>query len=385
VPTVQIYGDESGFTGNNLLHREQPFFVYGTVAIEPAGARELVDRIVRDFDIASLELKGHRLLKFARGRKAAAAIIEALTGRSKTAVFEKRYALAAKFFEYVFEPPLAAGNALFYKLKFHLFIANLLYLHFAQKARYAEEIFAEFEGFMRTLDESRLVYSTSDLLFPRRPPVLELVAGFTVANIGSVREELDSLRGTDTGKWVLDLTSTALYSLLGEWGEIHECLEVFCDESKPLATNAAITSAMVGRTDKAYHTLFGERRPVTFNLLREVEFVRSVDTPGIQLADVVASATRAVVSNPRDRELDALREGVAAALGNCVVVPDLDIVDLESPLAKRHYLLLQELVRRSMSKEPLLERMSEFVLTTTRALGLPLPTNDEPMFAYGGL
>ncbi|MFI5224518.1 MAG: DUF3800 domain-containing protein, partial [Nitrospirales bacterium] len=304
---MQIYGDESGFTGNNLLHAEQPYFSFGTVAVEDPEAREIVSRTVRAYGITSPELKGQKLLQFARGRKAIKEIFTSLRGRVKAAVFEKRYTLAGKFFEYVFEPPLAANNALFYRLRFHLFIANLLYLHFTQKSRYAEEIFAEFERFMRTLDPAKLVYTTTNLLSPERPPVLELVAAFTAANLESVQEELDSLRGTDTGKWVLDVTSTALYSLLCEWGDEHDVLDVFCDDSKPLANNPVFTAAMVGRTDKGYHTLFGERRPVTFNLLREVQFVRSVDTAGIQLADVVASATRAVFTNPLDSELDPLR------------------------------------------------------------------------------
>jgi len=378
--TVQIYGDESGFTGNNLLHKDQPYFVFATVAISAGEADDLVRRVVRDFGVASPELKGQKLLQYARGRKAIAEIFRVLEGRMKTATFEKRYSLAAKFFEYIFEPSLADNNALFYTLKFHLFIANLLHIHFTQKARYAEEIFAEFERFMRSLDESKLIYATSELLYPSRPPALELIAAFTTANISSVRTELESLRGTETGKWILDLTSTALYTLLCEWGETCDAMEVFCDESKPLATNPAMISGMVGRTVKAYHTLFGEKRGVTFNLVKEVEFVRSVNTPGIQLADVVASATRALATTPKDRDWDILRHGVINAMGRCAVVPELEYIDLEQPIVRRNYLILQELVRRSVRREPLLPDMANFAVAATEAVGLTTSDLGAPVF-----
>lgn len=46
-----IYCDEAGFTGNNLLDREQPFFAFATVAIEPEAAKDVVAKTVRDYGI----------------------------------------------------------------------------------------------------------------------------------------------------------------------------------------------------------------------------------------------------------------------------------------------------------------------------------------------
>ena len=46
-----IYFDESGFTGANLLHEEQPTFVYASVALDPSDATELQQEVLRRFRI----------------------------------------------------------------------------------------------------------------------------------------------------------------------------------------------------------------------------------------------------------------------------------------------------------------------------------------------
>src|SRR5688572_14091461 len=119
----KIYCDESGFTGPELL-RGSPYFTYSSIAIEPDEASELVARIIRDYRIQAAELKGRKMLRHPRGRRAVEDVFKKLAGRTKTGVFEKRFALAGKFYEYVFEPPLAKQSGIFYAARFHLFIAN---------------------------------------------------------------------------------------------------------------------------------------------------------------------------------------------------------------------------------------------------------------------
>lgn len=387
MPPIQIYCDESGFSGNNLLNAAQPYFVVGTVAVGADEAAEIVAKARTDFRLQGPELKGKKLLQHAGGRKAMASILKAVDGRAKAAIFEKRFALACKLFEYIFEPPLAKNSVVFYGLAFHRFIANLLYLHFTQNARYAEEIFDGFEKFMsQNFDEKKLAFLTSKLLPLERPPALELIAAFTLANIDSVRAEMASLQGDaeKVGKWVLDLTSTGVWAILCEWAETHDQLEVFCDDSAPIADNAALQTAMVGNTDRYYHTVMGDKRYFTFNLVKPIELVKSIETPGVQIADVVASATRAVVTNPRDTQLDLLKVGASRAFGKYPVIPDLDEVDLTSPSAERNYLLLQELVRRSLCGESLLDDIRQFVIDVSAKTGATLPGSRHPHFFSGG-
>ena len=116
----EIYCDEAGFTGNNLLIPDQPFFVFSSVAIELDEARDAVRQAIRDYRLQGNELKGNRVANSHNMRDAAMWLIENYASRSRIFISEKRYALAAKFFEYVFEPILSSHSSLFYKNSLNL-------------------------------------------------------------------------------------------------------------------------------------------------------------------------------------------------------------------------------------------------------------------------
>ena len=96
---VEIYCDESGFSGNNLLDKDQQFFVFASVAITPERADELVKMVRRDFKIQAKELKGRQLLRTSKGRRAVSFLIQNCSPYTKIVIHHKKYALAAKFFE----------------------------------------------------------------------------------------------------------------------------------------------------------------------------------------------------------------------------------------------------------------------------------------------
>lgn len=369
VAAAKIYCDESGFTGPELL-RGSPYFTYSSIAIEPQEAEELVAEIVRDYRIQSPELKGRKMLRHPRSRRAIAHVFEKLASKMKTAVFEKRFALAGKFYEYVFEPPLARQSAIFYAARFHLFIANLLYVHLLVQ-RSSANVLDDFQQAMRNLVEGKPIFSPVGV---DESQPMRYMAAFYRGNEQAIREELESLQGTGTDKWVLDLTSTALHSLLCEWAESFESLDVTCDESKPLAANQALHSAMVGNTRRAYHLLLGTRQRITYNLSGPIELARSIDTPGLQLADVVASTTAAVFERPDDAELAPLRErAIQGCAENVIVLPMLAEVDLNSLAVQRNYLVLRELADRSECGERLLPECAWLLLELTAAAQLPFP------------
>ena len=97
----KIYFDESGFTGNNLIHPHQEFFSYASVATDDEEAKDFVEYLVRKYNIQNGELKGTNLVKFNKGRKAIDVILKQFQNRIKVSISNKKYALACKFFEYV--------------------------------------------------------------------------------------------------------------------------------------------------------------------------------------------------------------------------------------------------------------------------------------------
>jgi hypothetical protein len=166
-----IYFDESGFTGNDLLSEEQPYYVYSGVAIDSGRAKNLVTEARSKFRLNSLELKGRKLICQDRGRRAILWLLNELGEDVRIGVFDKRYALAWKFFEYVFEPVLAAQSSIFYRMEFNHFIAMLLYIEFGTADKRSRMVFEEFQRFMRTYDIQYLnnLLGAIDTIAPNRP------------------------------------------------------------------------------------------------------------------------------------------------------------------------------------------------------------------------
>ena len=369
--TIQeIYCDEAGFTSNNFLDKEQTFFAYASVAIENEEAIECVNKIVKDYRIQGNELKGSKLLKFNRGRHAVAEILNNFQERIKVSIFHKKFNLACKFYEYIFEPTISAKNSLFYQIEFHRFISNLLFIHFQAQSEYAEEIFIDFQNLMKKLDDEELNYLFSSLTLPNISPILDCIRMFCIHHRDIINEELNSLQGTDTGKWILELSTTALFSLLAEWGQEFNQLKVFCDASQPLKDSQVLFNTMIGKEEKIYFDFFQGKgqEPITFNLCQEIQFVESHKFPGIQIADVAAAACAYAFKEGRNQNTEGWIDYIPSILGGNSVVPDFDYLDLTTFKARRNYLLLTELVERSINKQSLLDGIEEFLTLATHYL-----------------
>lgn len=357
----EIYCDESGSTGNNLLNEAQPFFTYASVAIYNDEAKEIVAKVIKDYGVQGGELKSQKLLKYNKGRNAISYILENYHDRIQVSVFHKKYNLACKFYEYIFEPTISENNLAFYSIGFNRFVANLLHLHFEQKAKYADEIFEDFEKLMRCLDDAALTHIFSALSFPNMSPVLDLIKTFCTHHRATILEELDSLKGTGAGKWILDLTDTALFTHLGTWSTKYHQLEVFCDRAKPLESNKDMFNVMINREDKVYNQFLNKEQPITFNLASEIKLVDSVNYPGVQIADVSAGATAFMFQNREDRHAEEWRHYAANFIHPLSILPELETIDLSAFEAQRNFILLQELVTRSENGTPLLEDIGAFI------------------------
>ena len=124
-----VYCDEASL-GNNLLDKDQEVFAFASVAIAPSAAALRVKSITRKYKLQGRELKGSRLIKTSSGREAVTDVLRSCEGKFRVGIHLKPYAFACKMFEYIFEPPLAEQNSIFYGIGFHLFISNLLYIAF---------------------------------------------------------------------------------------------------------------------------------------------------------------------------------------------------------------------------------------------------------------
>ena len=374
-----IYFDESGFTGNNLLHERQNYFAYASVSTEPEEAEGLVSKIIKDYRVQGTELKGKNLVRFNKGRHAIDEMLSHYEGRVKISLSDKKYALAGKFFEYIFEPSFSEINSLFYEMNFHLFIANILYVEFKARGAGAEEIFKEFEDLMRDMDEARLINLFSSSVHRENSPILTQIREFALCRRADISAELNTLRDQPAGKWVLDLTGSALSNLLAHWGLMYDELTAICDESKPLLESQDFFNPMIGRKSE---TLFVNsptgRQPITFNLSGPIIFANSKIEHGIQIADAFAAASVFAVTNSGDRLADKWREMLGEIAHYGSILPDEAHLDLDELSVKRNAITLMELHSRAKKNLSLVEGMPEYIKMMTRlirmeSLGLVRP------------
>ncbi|NPE50258.1 DUF3800 domain-containing protein [Dickeya dadantii] len=376
-----LHFDESGFTGNNLLHKQQKIFCYASLECAHEEAEIFTSHIIKKYKIQNGEIKGSKLLKGVRGKRAVDEIINNFKGRFKVSVSDKKYALAGKFFEYIFEPAISSVNSIFYKINFHRFISNILHLEFFVRGKMAEEIFEDFESLMRTgnFDDLKFLFSASRS--SGISPILERICDFAILNKESVIEELDGYIGEGSGKWVLDLTNTALYSLLAAWGKEYDQLTAYCDQSKPLSEDQDIFNAMINREDKKFTHIAGIESPLTFNLKEPLNLVDSKVVHGVQLADAIAAAFAYACDRDNQDEYAIKWRGMieeATIFGS--VYHDYDYLDLSKLEVQRNALLLEELVERSRNGISLTEGIGNYIQWLTLELQrtpLVLRTEDD--------
>ena len=135
-----IYCDEAGYTGNDLLNTEQPYFVFGSVDVENSDAEILINEAIRRFRLQSKnELKGAKLIRSTSGRSAVRWLQEQCHNRFHLVLDDKLFAIAGKFVEIVFEPLFAADSLFLYNHDFHRFISNAIYYNFKREGRLAVE------------------------------------------------------------------------------------------------------------------------------------------------------------------------------------------------------------------------------------------------------
>lgn len=360
LPTT-IYCDEAGYSGNNLFDDEQPHFVYSSVAVDPQEAEEVVKQTIKDFRLQLDELKGSKLVRTNRGKDAAINILENYANRSKVLVCDKRYALSAKFFEYIFEPVLASKNSIFYSIRFHRFISNLIYLHLLAQDNFSEKLLVDFQETFRTKEfeqfENILQIAATEA---EMSGFLRQILTFAECHKEKILSELRILReGEATKNWVLELSITGLFSLLATWGEEIQSMEVYCDDSQPIVTQADFLDVMVKRDDRVYYHIGGRKQPLTFNLSQPIQVVNSKNYPGVQIADVVASAIAFVYKNPEDSFSGHCSEICDNVLHTNSIFPELEFADLMKPEGFINAQVLHMLMDRTLKGQDLLDGIEE--------------------------
>jgi len=284
--------DEAGFTGPQLLDEHQPYFVYASHDMSVAEATSLLSNLRERYRLQGNELKSSRLKKRGDWEKIVADLCSATRGRSRVVVHNKKAALAGKFFEYCFEPVLAKNSTAFYHVDFHRYVMTTIYALMQDGVKDYTPLIKQMQDFMRSFDPNTApdIFSNESKYPVEMDRILRFCRGYAETIAGETRHLKFEER--DIGKWTLDLTTTALFSLLFfGWGQHYQRLQLLCDDSKPLLASADFFNSMVGQEQQIPITDGKITHLIRANLVAPVEFGSSETHPTIQVADLLAGVS----------------------------------------------------------------------------------------------
>ncbi|WP_237168445.1 DUF3800 domain-containing protein [Paracoccus shandongensis] len=343
--------DEAGFTGPDLLAKDQRYFAFASVSISDEDAWSLISDARKAYPVQMPELKASRLMGSNQGRRLISYLVQNISGRFAINAHDKLLALCGWMFEYIFEPVFQDNPRIFYQKEFHKFIAMYSYLWFKSDSPEVKATLAEFQEMMRTKDLSKApsMFLSSNSIADRRRHPFDLIRRFSQAHRTIIAKELLEVQhhAFDRGTWTLDLSISGLWSHLNHWGQYKVPLEVMCDDSKPLkafaaelngdAMDAAISRARMMRPDD----------PLGWDMSGPVKFADSRAHPAIQLADILASTVVHCYTNGLPDGFELTAHALEAGMLNDSIFPDLKRVDLNDDAVKVHYAVLHELVARA--------------------------------------
>lgn len=129
-----IYFDESGFTGYNLLDRQQPVFVVSSTDIAPDAAELILRESFpkyrgEEFKFSNIWGSSHRsgLIEF--GRR-----LTPLENHAFSWMIDKRFCVLTKIVDFLIEPPLTNAGYDFYTDGFCWKYTNYIYYGFSEFA-----------------------------------------------------------------------------------------------------------------------------------------------------------------------------------------------------------------------------------------------------------
>ncbi|MDB5577717.1 MAG: hypothetical protein JWR80_2893 [Bradyrhizobium sp.] len=348
---IDIFCDESGYTGTRLLDPEQRVFSFAAVAVSDAEAWSILDVVRQRHGVLGVELKATTLLKTEAGRALVLDSLRAIAGRYRFVIFDKLLGLCTKLFEYIYEPVFKDDPDLLYQKDLHRFVGMYCYMFFVSQDPVAERALREFEQFMRTLDPALApsLFDPGQALDEENP--FEMVRRFAQGYRHLIlKDNLDGLSEmADGGKWTLDLGISGLWSLLSHFGAGGAPLRVLCDRSRPLEVVAVMLDAKGIAASADYgRDRFEREEPRGWTPAAPIAFGDSRDHPGLQLADLVAGAVTACLRG------DLERRGLTEIAGKLdehqhphSIMPDFSLLDLKTRTAVVNWVMLHGLGERA--------------------------------------
>ena len=295
VTMPSFYVDESGFTGEDLLSRNQPVFAHATNDFTPEEAREILEAVFGKANVK--ELKYVRLQRSARHRERIVELVRIVANdstRAATWVAYKEFALVTFLVDWWLEP-LAHQNGLnLYKDGANLGMANMLFfcLEGFWSRSFRHKLLTLFQRMVRTRNPNffnqfeQFIHSEKDKVDGDRAEILRYIwPSFALLGLEHVRGLPDR---------ALDVALPGLIFLGHVWrGRQNGPWEVVHDQSTNMAKQKWLWDAL-SSPELASARFENPGAPQQFPMnVAGMRFADSVQEKQLQICDVLAGATTA--------------------------------------------------------------------------------------------
>lgn len=300
----ELYFDEAGYTGADLMNQDQPYFCLASVCFTD----EELNKIKSDIglDPSRNEIHFIKLHKSKAGRAVLRKLFSHYLLNKEHVVFGhalKRYCIYAQIVNTVIETFFYEHNINIYENRKNLLLANALYSFAVLHANQA--LVSSFENtfvdmmrnpkvetvaeFYRKTDELRINKDTCEQfqdLLSQIPITITTIKYAFVSN----------------NPFYMDNTLTMFVSIMQKWYEKKRAeMNVKFDESKPIALQNKLIEEL--RDMDISETLVGydERKHIYPLPMKQIDLVKSESFFGVQIADAIASAVVFILNNKNQK------------------------------------------------------------------------------------
>jgi hypothetical protein len=272
----------------------------------------------------------------------------------KFVLHDKKYALACKMFEYVYEPVYSDVNTLFYQINFHKFIATSMYNLFVNSDQSAEQLFNGFYHFIKNRGDKSLDKYIKSCEIVKTSPLYYFCL-FCENHKTEIASDINFSDKRD--KFILDLTLTSLYNLLGVFSNGNpKAMEIHCDDSKPIDNAKGFWKAFLGNTRIVYDTVFGSGTQLTFNLSQEPILEDSETVVQLQIADMLASSVYQAYLHPKSDFSKKIKE---VSKNSFIEAYSVGPVDLQMAYDEHEIQVFHEIIQLLSSSKPKKQKINK--------------------------
>lgn len=284
-----IFIDESGYTGPNLLDSAQPILAMASLSCEEIKCAEFKKRFFTGLNAS--ELKYGALSKYPRGRTMIIDFLRALAAEPqlvKVALAHKKYALVGKMVDLVVEPAMRQNGVDLYDQGANIALTNVMFAFLGGGSH--DKLLNLFQTMMRTLNPADFDRFVEEL-FERHSDDDEVEQILDFLRVGC--STLGHAILIDPSR-TLDLAFTLTFTLVSLWSKdipAGEGIRLIHDASSIMARNKAIWDAVVDRSVPIQEIGYDIRTHLFPIAVTDTVAEDSANSVGVQLADVVAGAT----------------------------------------------------------------------------------------------